>query len=113
MSCIFCDIVSGKLPAEKLFEDNHVLVIKDINAAAPVHILAIPKKHIPSFLDLEAKDAIILSAVVSALQEMSRKFGLDKIGFRIVNNVLQGGGQTVFHIHFHLLGGRTLGWPPG
>lgn len=111
--CIFCRIGAREIPAEVVYEDDHVMAFKDINPQAPVHVLIIPKKHIPTLLDLAEDDATLLGKVYLAAQEIARKFGIAGDGFRVVANCGQAAGQTVFHVHFHLLGGRTMGWPPG
>lgn len=111
--CIFCQIVEGKIPAKKVYEDQEILAFEDVSPQAPVHLLVIPKKHIPSLLDLQPEDEKIASQILFRIQEIAKEKGLDQNGFRVVNNIGEEGGQTVFHIHFHVLGGRNLGWPPG
>ncbi|WP_124727834.1 histidine triad nucleotide-binding protein [Staphylospora marina] len=109
--CIFCRIVEGKIPARKVYEDEHVLAFHDIAPQAPVHVLVIPKVHVRSIMELE--DEGLAGKIVTGIRNVARELNLDEKGFRVVNNMGQDGGQTVFHIHFHLLGGRTLTWPPG
>ncbi len=111
--CIFCQIIEGKIPSRKVYEDEHVYAFHDISPAAPTHVLVIPKKHISSLMELKVEDQTIISKVMMAIQKIAKEFQLDKKGFRVVNNVGEEGGQSVFHIHFHLLGGRTMTWPPG
>lgn len=111
--CIFCRIIEGKIPSKKVYEDEYVYAFHDISPAAPTHVLVIPKKHISSLMELKKEDQTIVSKIMMAIQKIAREFGLDEKGFRVVNNVGVEGGQTVFHIHFHLLGGRTMTWPPG
>jgi histidine triad (HIT) family protein len=111
--CIFCQIVEGELPSKKVYEDEYVYAFHDISPAAPTHILVIPKKHIPTIMDLKEEDQMLAGKVMAAIQKIAKEYHLDERGFRIVNNVGKEGGQTVYHIHFHLLGGRTLTWPPG
>lgn len=111
--CIFCGIVEGTIPSEKLYEDEHVVAFRDIHAQAPVHILVIPKKHIPSVQDLGEEDGFLIAQIFSVINRLAKEQGLSEKGFRIVNNCGDEGGQTVYHIHFHLLGGRSLTWPPG
>ncbi|QKG84948.1 histidine triad nucleotide-binding protein [Kroppenstedtia pulmonis] len=111
--CIFCGIVEGTIPSEKLYEDEHVVAFQDIHAQAPVHILVIPKKHIPSVQDVGEEDGFLIAHIFSVINRLAKEHGLSEKGFRIVNNCGDEGGQTVYHIHFHLLGGRTLTWPPG
>lgn len=111
--CIFCRIIEGKIPSKKVYEDEYVYAFHDISPAAPTHVLVIPKKHISSLMELKEEDQTIVSKIMMAIQKIAKEFGLDEKGFRVVNNVGVEGGQTVFHIHFHLLGGRTMTWPPG
>ena len=112
--CIFCKIAHGEIPSTKVYEDNTVLAFRDLDPQAPEHVLIIPKKHLSSVLDFGAEDrelaAHILTDVVPAL---ARTLGIDVSGFRLVTNTGADGGQTVGHLHFHLLGGRSLTWPPG
>jgi histidine triad (HIT) family protein len=112
-SCIFCQIIDGKIPSKKVYEDDDVLAFHDIAPAAPTHVLVIPKKHIPSLMHLGEEDKELVGKIHLVIQKLARELGLDDKGFRVVNNIGEEGGQTVFHIHFHLLGGRTLTWPPG
>jgi len=110
--CIFCKIIKGEIPSEILLQDENVVVFKDINPQAPVHLLIVPKVHIPTLLEKDAIDGKILVSVYKAVQSLVPKFGLEK-GFRVVTNFGEEGGQSVFHIHFHLLGKRRMSWPPG
>ena len=113
-NCIFCKIAHGEIPSTKVYEDDTVLAFRDLDPQAPEHVLIIPKKHLSSVLDFGAEDrelaAHILIDVVPAL---ARTLGIDAGGFRLVANTGTDGGQTVGHLHFHLLGGRPLAWPPG
>ncbi len=111
--CIFCKIVNKEIPADVVYEDEDVLAFKDINPQAPFHILLIPKKHIPTFFDMEDGDEQILGRLHKAAVQVARDFGLTESGFRLVSNCREGAGQVVFHIHYHLLAGRELKWPPG
>jgi len=111
--CIFCRIVADKTPARRIYEDEELLAFDDLNPKAPVHILIIPKKHIPSVLELKEEDRSGIAAALELAGRLAREKELDRSGFRIVTNTGPDAGQTVFHIHFHLLGGRRLGWPPG
>lgn len=113
MECIFCKIARGEIPTEKVYEDDMVFAFKDINPAAPVHILIIPKSHVASVMDLRNDNSEVVGHIFMVAQRLAREFNLDEKGFRIVNNCGQDGGQTVFHLHFHLLGGRPMAWPPG
>ncbi len=112
MSCIFCKIVNDEIPSEKVYEDNDILAFKDLNPAAPIHILIIPKKHISSLNDVKSEDIEILGKLLLTTSKIAKEQGLSK-GYRVVNNCGEDGGQTVDHIHFHLLGERKLQWPPG
>ena len=112
-NCLFCKIISGEVNANVLFEDNQMIAIEDINPQAPVHLLLIPKKHISTTMEIEKEDSEILSAIFESAKELAKDSEIDKSGFRIVLNCNEGAGQSVFHIHFHLLGGRRLTWPPG
>lgn len=108
--CIFCKIRDGELDTELVYEDDELMAFNDINAQAPVHLLVVPKEHIPSIVDL--KDYDLVAKVHQVAVKLAEEKGL-KDGFRIVNNCGPEGGQTVNHLHFHLLGGRQLKWPPG
>jgi diadenosine tetraphosphate (Ap4A) HIT family hydrolase len=112
-NCLFCKIIAGEIPATKLLETPDAIVIADINPQAPVHALAIPRRHIPSALHLTPADAATLAAVIEAANTIARQKGLDATGFRLVMNHGADAGQSVDHLHVHLLGGRALGWPPG
>jgi histidine triad (HIT) family protein len=111
--CLFCRIADGEIPADRVFEDESVIVFRDINPKAPTHVLAIPRRHLASAADLTDADADadLLAALFSALRRVAQEGGLS--GYRIVTNVGADSGQSVFHLHFHLLGGRTMTWPPG
>ncbi|MBS4536881.1 histidine triad nucleotide-binding protein [Clostridium sp. D2Q-11] len=111
--CIFCKIINKEIPSEIVYEDELILAFNDIEAKAPTHILVIPKKHIPSLNDLKEEDSKIISHIFSIIPKVAEKNGINKSGYRVVNNCGKDGGQTVDHIHFHVLGGRNLTWPPG
>ncbi|HHW55085.1 MAG: histidine triad nucleotide-binding protein [bacterium] len=111
--CIFCRIVAKEIPSEIVYEDDTVLAFKDINPQAPVHLLLIPKRHIPTLLELTEADGELLAHIYAVIRQLAREHGLDEKGFRTVVNTGDDGGQTVYHLHFHLLGGRSLQWPPG
>src|SRR5512133_2127606 len=106
--CIFCRIVAGKIPAGKVYEDEKVLAFEDIHPMAPVHVIIIPKRHIATLMDVDAEGADDLKAMMSAAQAVARLKGVDARGFRVVINCNEEGGQVVFHLHMHLLGGRRL-----
>lgn len=112
-NCIFCKIVQGKLPADRVYEDEHIVVIKDIAPVAPLHLLIIPRKHLVNSLDLQAEDLTLVGHMMRVAAKLARENGVSDAGFRIVNNNNAGAGQSVFHLHFHLLGGRAFTWPPG
>jgi len=113
MECIFCKIVEGLIPADKVFEDESILAFSDVNPQAPTHLLVIPKKHLSSILEFGPADDKLLLDLVRVTGNLARQFGLDVDGFRVVNNMGPQGGQAVDHVHFHLLGGRKMAWPPG
>jgi histidine triad (HIT) family protein len=110
--CIFCKIVSGQIPSTPVYEDEQTYAFADINPKAPVHILVVPRKHIDSLSHAQQSDRALLGHLMWAAAEIARHKGLAK-GYRIVINNGEDGGQTVDHIHLHLLGGRTFTWPPG
>ena len=112
MDCLFCKIVKGDIPSKKIYEDDRVLAFYDIDPKAPVHFLVIPKDHIKNLLEVPSDRFDIVSHIFKVIQNIAVKLNLNE-GFRIVNNCGEHGGQTVDHLHFHVLGGRNLGWPPG
>jgi len=107
--CVFCKIAAKELPAEIVYEDDEIVAFKDINPAAPIHILIIPKKHIPTLTDLREEDAELIGRIHLAAGEVAKKLGVYDSGFRLVNNCKDDGGQVVYHLHFHLLGGKKFG----
>ena len=111
--CLFCKIEKGDIPAEKVYDGDGVFAISDINPQAPVHLLIIPKKHYSTILELDEKDHELVGSVFSAANCLAKDHGLDQSGFRIVVNCGAEAGQSVFHVHYHLLGGRAMNWPPG
>ena len=110
---IFGQIIRGEMPADKVYEDDDVLAFKDINPAAPVHILVIPKKYIVNLFDADEEDTELLGKLLQAARKVAIEQGLEDDGFRLVVNNGSGVGQTVHHIHLHILGGRSFAWPPG
>ncbi len=112
MSCIFCEILKGNLGCHKLYEDESVLAFKDVNPKAPVHFLVIPKEHINSVEAILPENMDIISRIFNVINKLAKDLNLSN-GFRIVNNCGEDGGQTVPHMHFHILGGRSMAWPPG
>ena len=111
--CLFCKIVNREVPAAIVYEDDRVLAFNDINPQAPVHILIVPKRHISSLNDLHPDDDAIVGELVRRAAAIAGERGISAGGFRTVFNTNRDAGQTVFHIHLHLLGGRSLEWPPG
>ncbi len=109
--CIFCEIIKGAIPSTRVYEDDKIMAFRDIAAVAPTHIVVIPKKHIESLSTATAEDAEILGEIQVLIAEIARREGLDS-GYRVVLNCGEDGGQTVKHIHYHLIGGKMLGWPP-
>jgi len=113
MDCLFCSIAEKKIPSTILYEDQDFIAFKDINPEAPVHILLIPKKHISSLDEVQDEDLKTMSGIYSIIQKIAKEQGISEKGYRLVTNVGEEGGQTVNHLHFHILGGRSLQWPPG
>ena len=111
--CLFCKISTGEVPSTIEYENDRVIAFKDINPQAPIHILIIPREHISSTLELTNKNANILSDMALLAQKIAKLEGIDKSGYRWVINTGDEGGQSVYHIHLHLLGGRPFSWPPG
>jgi histidine triad (HIT) family protein len=111
--CIFCRIVRGEIPAKKVVENDDVLAFDDVNPVAPVHVVIVPKKHIPTLNDATDADENSLGALLLAAKSVAAKKGLSESGYRIVLNTMSGAGQVVFHVHMHVIGGRAFGWPPG
>ncbi|EFA89458.1 histidine triad nucleotide-binding protein [Peptoniphilus lacrimalis] len=112
MDCLFCNIVKGQIPSEKVYEDNDVYAFKDVNPEAPVHILIIPKRHIKSVDELEETDKELVGHIFLVAKKLAKENKLEN-GYRLVSNIGEEGGQSVKHLHFHLLGGRSFNWPPG
>ena len=112
-TCLFCKIVAGAIPAEKVYEDDGTVAFRDINPQAPVHVLVIPRVHIASLDDAGEADEAKLGQLMLAAARVARQEGLSEGGYRTVVNTGAGAGQSVFHIHLHVLGGRALAWPPG
>ena len=110
--CIFCKIVNKEVPSSIVYEDEEIIAFNDINPQAPVHIIIIPKKHIPRVSDLKEEDAFLVGKLIIVAKKLAKEKGIED-GYRLVCNCNPGAGQSVFHIHFHLLGGRQFSWPPG
>ena len=113
MDCLFCKIIAGDIPADIVFQDDRVLAFRDITPQAPNHILIIPKKHIATLNDVGAEDAELLGYIMRTAATLAANAGCAEDGYRVVMNCNEAAGQTVFHIHLHLLCGRRLSWPPG
>ncbi len=107
--CVFCKIINGEIPSEKVYEDEDILAFKDINPAAPIHVLIIPKKHIETLMEADSKDNELMAKILQAVQKVARQLGIEKKGFRLIANCGPDSGQEVMHIHFHLLAGTKLG----
>ena len=113
MSCLFCKIAAGEIPADKVYEDEDLVAFRDINPAAPTHILLIPKKHIATMNDVAAEDQALVGKMLLVGQSIAATEGVDEEGYRLTLNTNRHGGQSVYHIHLHLLAGRQMQWPPG
>jgi histidine triad (HIT) family protein len=113
MSCLFCRIVSGDIPSSRVFEDDQLVAFNDINPQAPMHVLVVPRKHIASLNDLASSDAALVGAMLMRAAAIAKERGVDQSGYRTVFNCNADAGQTVFHLHLHVLGGRRMAWPPG
>lgn len=113
MDCVFCSIIKRQIPADIVFENDQVLAFRDINAQAPVHILIVPKKHIKGLNDVAGADQELLGEIQLAARAIARKEGVDVDGYRLIANCGPAAGQAVFHLHYHVLGGRPFSWPPG
>lgn len=111
--CVFCRIVAGEIPSTKVYDDAHIYAFRDLNPGAPTHALIVPKRHTRDIAAPEAEDGELLAALLHAANEIARREGVAESGYRLVWNVGPDAGQSVFHLHLHLLGGRTFGWPPG
>jgi histidine triad (HIT) family protein len=112
-SCIFCRIVGGEIPARRVHEDGEVIAFEDVNPQAPVHALVVPRAHIPTLNDLRPEHAGLAGRIVLVARDVAAKKGLGERGYRLVWNCMEEAGQSVFHLHMHVLGGRRFGWPPG
>lgn len=111
--CVFCRILGGEIPATRLYEDEATVAFRDVNPAAPAHALVIPRKHIATLDDATAEDHVLLGKLMWTARAVAAEMGLSKSGYRLVMNTHAGAGQSVFHIHIHVLGGRPFAWPPG
>lgn len=113
MSCIFCRIVNKEIPAKVVYEDDKVFAFHDINPQAPYHILVIPKKHLSTLLEISEEDKELIGHIYMTINKIAQDLGFAERGFRVVVNCKEEAGQTVFHVHFHVLAGRPMDWPPG
>jgi histidine triad (HIT) family protein len=111
--CLFCKMVAGEIAPDTVYEDDDVLAFRDINPQAPTHVLVVPKRHISTINDLEPADAELVGKLYLAAQQVAAKDGIAEEGYRTLMNCNAGAGQSVFHIHLHVLGGRPMHWPPG
>jgi histidine triad (HIT) family protein len=111
--CLFCSIIEGKIKGEIVYRDDAVVAFKDIRPGAPVHLLIVPRKHIESVSSLETQDLPVIGAIFMAAAKLAKDLGVAESGYRVVVNNGPDAGQSVFHLHYHLLGGRPLRWPPG
>lgn len=108
-TCIFCRIVAGELPGDIVYEDDRIIAFRDINPQAPVHLLIIPRRHIRSLADVSPDDTELLGHILQAAKQLAEQFNVSEPGYRVVTNIGPEGGQVVFHLHFHLIGGKPLG----
>lgn len=113
MACIFCEVVQGRRPATVLHRDEQVTAFRDTRPQAPVHILIVPNEHIPSAADVQPEHGIVVARMLQVARQLAEQEGVAESGYRLVFNVGPNAGQSVFHLHLHLLGGRRLSWPPG
>ncbi len=111
--CLFCSIIAGEIPSKKVYEDEWVYAFEDISPVAPHHVLLIPKQHIASVNEIKAENSAVVAKIYEAAGKIARQLGIAENGYRIVTNCGEKAGQTVFHLHFHLIAGRDLQWPPG
>jgi histidine triad (HIT) family protein len=111
--CLFCKIVARAIPAQVVHENDHVLAFRDLRPVAPTHVLVIPKRHIPGIHEATREDAETLGEIMLAARDVAEQLGLEKDGYRLVLNQGAHAGQSVFHVHMHVIGGRTMSWPPG
>jgi histidine triad (HIT) family protein len=111
--CLFCGIVEGKIKGSIVYQDDSVVAFKDSNPKAPVHVLIVPRRHVAGILDLKADDEGVIGHIFEVAARLAREQGIASSGFRVVVNSGADAGQSVFHLHYHLLGGRRMTWPPG
>ena len=111
MDCVFCKIASGEIPTDAIYEDENLIAFNDLDPQAPIHFLVIPKKHITSLSTLSDSDGQLIAEIMKVIRDLAKKY--DLTGYRVVTNIGEEGGQSVPHLHFHVLGGRSFHWPPG
>lgn len=111
MDCVFCKIASGEIPTDAIYEDENLIAFNDLDPQAPIHFLVIPKKHITSLATLDESDSDLVAKIMLVIQKLAKENNLE--GYRVVTNIGEDGGQSVPHLHFHVLGGRAFHWPPG
>jgi histidine triad (HIT) family protein len=112
-SCIFCKIIAGDIPSKRVFEDDQCIALRDINPIAPTHLLVVPKRHIETMNDLQQADELLAGHLLRIGAQLAHTERIDGSGYRLVFNTNRDAGQTVFHIHLHVMGGRSMEWPPG
>ena len=108
-NCVFCKIIKGEIPSDKVYEDEEIIAFKDINPVTPIHILVVPKKHIATLLDVKEEDSYLISKIYQVINKIAKDLGIEENGFRVIANCGKDSGQEVMHIHFHLLAGKKLG----
>ncbi|EPZ48296.1 histidine triad nucleotide-binding protein [Alicyclobacillus acidoterrestris] len=111
--CLFCKLIAGEIPSDKVYEDDDVLAFRDIRPQAPVHVLVIPKQHVDSAQAVTPDDALLIGRLHATIPTIAKTLEIDQDGYRVVTNIGRYGQQTVQHLHYHIVGGRQLGWPPG
>ena len=107
--CVFCKIIKGEIPSEKVYEDDTIIAFKDIHPATPIHILVVPKKHIATLLDVKEEDSSLIAKIYQTINKIAKDIGFDENGFRVITNCGKDSGQEVMHIHFHILAGKKMG----
>lgn len=113
VECLFCKMLNGEIKPDVVYENEAILAFRDINPQAPVHVLVVPKKHIATLNDLEPEHDVLVGEMYLTAKKVAEKLGIAESGYRTVMNCNEGAGQSVFHLHLHILGGRQMGWPPG
>jgi histidine triad (HIT) family protein len=113
LDCLFCKIANKEIKGDLVYEDDEIVVFKDINPVAPVHLLAIPRQHISSIMEIDKFEDKLIAGIFKVISKIAKEMNIDGDGFRVVTNTGDGAGQSVKHLHFHILGGRKFNWPPG